>query len=51
MLLVNECGIDPAKLVPVLHYDGSPITARFIIREISEDAAALKATPMRKVAP
>ncbi len=51
MLLVNECGIDPAKLVPVLHYDGSPITARFILREISEDAAALKATPMRKVAP
>ena len=51
MLLVNECGIDPAKLVPVLHYDGSPITARFIHREISEDAAALKATPMRKVAP
>lgn len=51
MLLVNECGIDPAKLVPVLHYDGSPITARFIHREISEDAAALKATPMRKVSP
>ena len=29
-LLVNECGIDPARLVPVLHYDGTPITARFI---------------------
>ncbi|HYJ17936.1 MAG TPA: 2-oxoacid:acceptor oxidoreductase subunit alpha [Burkholderiales bacterium] len=51
MLLVNECGIDPARLTAVLHYDGTPITARFIIREISEDAAALKATPMRKVAP
>ena len=51
MLLVNECGIDPAKLIPVLHYDGSPITARFIHREIAEDAAALKATPMRKVSP
>ncbi|HQR54374.1 MAG TPA: 2-oxoacid:acceptor oxidoreductase subunit alpha, partial [Burkholderiaceae bacterium] len=28
-LLVNELGIDPARLVPVLHYDGTPITARF----------------------
>ena len=35
-LLVNECGIDPARLVPVLHYDGTPITARFIIDEIAE---------------
>ena len=29
-LLVNEFGIDPARLVAVLHYDGTPITARFI---------------------
>ena len=29
-LIVNECGIDPARLVPILHYDGTPITARFI---------------------
>src|SRR3546814_3996409 len=27
-LLVNEFGIDPARLVAVLHYDGTPITAR-----------------------
>jgi 2-oxoglutarate ferredoxin oxidoreductase subunit alpha len=51
MLIVNECEIDPAKLTPVLHYDGTPITARFIVREIAEDAAALKVTPMRKVLP
>ena len=31
MLLVNECGIDPARFISVLHYDGTPITARFII--------------------
>ncbi|HLY56393.1 MAG TPA: 2-oxoacid:acceptor oxidoreductase subunit alpha [Stellaceae bacterium] len=30
MLLINECELDPARLVRVLHYDGSPITARFI---------------------
>ncbi|WP_297100275.1 2-oxoacid:acceptor oxidoreductase subunit alpha [Thermomonas sp.] len=29
-LLVDEFGIDPARLVAVLHYDGTPITARFI---------------------
>lgn len=35
-LLVNEGEIDPGKLVPVLHYDGTPITARFIAREIGQ---------------
>ena len=34
-LLINEGGIDPEKLVPVLNYDGSPITARFICGEIT----------------
>jgi 2-oxoglutarate ferredoxin oxidoreductase subunit alpha len=33
-LLVNELGVDPARLVPVLHYDGTPITARFITQTI-----------------
>ncbi|HEY6869536.1 MAG TPA: 2-oxoacid:acceptor oxidoreductase subunit alpha [Novosphingobium sp.] len=35
-LLVNECEFDPKKLVKVLHYDGSPITARFITGAIAE---------------
>ena len=35
-LLVNELEIDPAKLVKVLHYDGTPITARFIADAIAE---------------
>jgi 2-oxoglutarate/2-oxoacid ferredoxin oxidoreductase subunit alpha len=51
MLIVNECGVDPARLTPVLQYDGTPITARFIIKEMAEDVAALKVTPMRKVVP
>jgi len=33
-LLVNEFGIDPARLIAVLHYDGTPITARFIAGEV-----------------
>ena len=35
-LVVNECELDPARLLLVLHYDGTPITARFIRRTISE---------------
>ena len=38
-LLVNECGIDPARFISILHYDGTPITARFIIHAISERLA------------
>ena len=50
-LLVNECGIDPAKLISILHYDGTPVTARFITREITEKARLFNVLPMRKVAP
>jgi 2-oxoglutarate/2-oxoacid ferredoxin oxidoreductase subunit alpha len=48
-LIVNECGIDPVRLVPVLHYDGTPITARYIARSIGDHIDALKITPLRKV--
>src|SRR3546814_20638657 len=41
-LLVNAFGIDPARLVAVLHYAGTPITARFI-------AGALGALPVTAV--
>jgi 2-oxoglutarate ferredoxin oxidoreductase subunit alpha len=34
-LLINEFGIDPARLIAVLHYDGTPITARFITSTIA----------------
>jgi 2-oxoglutarate ferredoxin oxidoreductase subunit alpha len=46
-LLVNELGIDPAKLVPVLHYDGTPITARFIAQAIADRAEVFR-LPLRK---
>jgi 2-oxoglutarate ferredoxin oxidoreductase subunit alpha len=48
-LIVNECGIDPARLIPVLHYDGTPITARFIAGAIGERLDALQITPLRRV--
>jgi 2-oxoglutarate ferredoxin oxidoreductase subunit alpha len=35
-LVINEFGIDPAKLIALLHYEGAPITARFIGGEISK---------------
>ncbi len=35
-MIINELGIDPARMVPILHYDGTPITARFITQAISE---------------
>ncbi len=35
-LLVNELEIDPARMVPVLHFDGTPITARFIAARITD---------------
>jgi len=50
MLLINEGSADPARLISVLHYDGTPITARFIIGEIAEKVAVLKVTPLRKIA-
>jgi 2-oxoglutarate ferredoxin oxidoreductase subunit alpha len=48
-LLVNEASLDPARLVPILHFDGTPITARFIARAIGEHLDARKVTPLRKV--
>ncbi|MFM9972150.1 MAG: 2-oxoacid:acceptor oxidoreductase subunit alpha [Burkholderiales bacterium] len=47
-LLVNELNVDPAKMMPVLHYDGTPITARFILAEISERMRLLNVQPIKK---
>ncbi|MBV9540590.1 MAG: 2-oxoacid:acceptor oxidoreductase subunit alpha [Alphaproteobacteria bacterium] len=35
-LIVNECAIDPARFISILHYDGTPITARFITSAIAD---------------
>ena len=39
-LLINECGVAPDQLTAILHYDGSPITARFIALEIAQSLLA-----------
>jgi 2-oxoglutarate/2-oxoacid ferredoxin oxidoreductase subunit alpha len=49
MLLLNEGQVDPSRLISVLHFDGTPITARFIVSEIAEKVAVLKVKPLRKV--
>jgi len=44
-LLVNELDVDPKQLVKVLHYDGTPITARFITNAISQHVRAQATAP------
>jgi 2-oxoglutarate ferredoxin oxidoreductase subunit alpha len=48
MLLLTEGDIDPKKLIRVLHYDGTPITARFISGKIADALSSRKVTPIRK---
>jgi 2-oxoglutarate ferredoxin oxidoreductase subunit alpha len=47
-LLINELEIDPAWLIAVLHYDGTPITARFITEAITKHVHALAVQPRRE---
>jgi 2-oxoglutarate ferredoxin oxidoreductase subunit alpha len=47
-LIVNELEIDPAKVVPILHYDGTPITARFIVKAIADMVSVVTLAPLRK---
>jgi 2-oxoglutarate ferredoxin oxidoreductase subunit alpha len=49
-LLINELEIDPKKLIKVLHYDGTPITARFIAGAIGDKLESDNIVPLRKVA-
>ena len=49
-LLINEGGVDPARLVKVLNYDGSPITARFIQAELARGMGAVDANSAGEMA-
>ncbi len=44
-LLVNEQALDPARLVKVLHYDGTPIMAQFIVDAINKNLNKQQNTP------
>ncbi|MEJ6006706.1 2-oxoacid:acceptor oxidoreductase subunit alpha [Paucibacter sp. AS339] len=48
-MLVNELEVDPARLLPVLHFDGTPITARFITGAITRAVHAMAVKPLRSV--
>jgi len=47
-LLINEYDFDPERLVPLLHYDGSPITARYIRHEIRDWILQTTTSPRRR---
>jgi 2-oxoglutarate/2-oxoacid ferredoxin oxidoreductase subunit alpha len=47
-MLVNELEVDPAKLVPVLHYDGTPITARAIAMAITRRVHQFAVSPKER---
>ena len=49
-LLINEGEFNPKKLIRVLHYDGTPITARFISGKIAAALTERKIAPLRKQA-
>jgi len=46
-LIVTDLDLDPARLTPILHYGGMPITARFIVKELS--GRMPKPTPKKTV--
>ena len=44
-LLINEGSIDPARLIPILHYNGESITAQWITDTISDHLATMLTQP------
>jgi 2-oxoglutarate ferredoxin oxidoreductase subunit alpha len=46
-LLIEQFDLDPARLIPILHYDGTPITARFIAGAIGKHMRAANVLPLR----
>jgi 2-oxoglutarate ferredoxin oxidoreductase subunit alpha len=38
-LLMLDCEADPAKLVPLLHYNGIPLNAGFVVKRVLEERA------------
>ena len=49
-MLLSEYTLDARKIVPVLHYDGTPITARFIATDIAKKLGQFKVVSFDKAA-
>ena len=49
-MLMSEYTLDARKLVPVLHFDGTPITARFIATDIAKKLGQFKIVSFEKAA-
>lgn len=47
-MIINEGDIDPKRLIRVLHYDGTPITASFIAGRIADIVQKNNVTPLRQ---
>jgi len=47
-MIINEGDIDPKRLIRVLHYDGTPITAGFIAGRIADIVKQNNVTPLRQ---
>ena len=47
-LLVNECLISPRQLIPILNYNGTPITAKQIREAILQVVRGDNIRPLRK---
>jgi 2-oxoglutarate ferredoxin oxidoreductase subunit alpha len=47
-MLVTELEFDPSQLIPILHFDGTPITARFITQAITKQVHMLAVAPRRE---
>jgi 2-oxoglutarate/2-oxoacid ferredoxin oxidoreductase subunit alpha len=46
-LLINDCGFSPEQLIPILNFDGTPITANFIKTLIRKNHPANNVTQLR----
>ncbi len=49
-MLVNELEIDPARMVAICHYDGTPVTGRFIARAIGAHLEQFKVVSFERAA-
>jgi 2-oxoglutarate/2-oxoacid ferredoxin oxidoreductase subunit alpha len=49
-LLIAEAKVNAARLISVLHYDGTPITARFIVDQICRHTGTRTVVPIKKAA-